>query len=45
MLSRSTCYYTEKKILLNEKHFFPKAFLLLIHKSILQEPINMLQIQ
>ena len=32
--------YTEKKMLLNEKHFFPKACILLIHKNIPQEPIN-----
>ena len=29
--------YTEKKMLLNQKHFFPKACLLLIHKNILQD--------
>ena len=34
--------YTEKKMLLNQKHFFLKACILLIHKNILQEPINML---
>ena len=36
--------YTKKKILLNQKHFFPKACILLIHKNILQIPINMLLI-
>ena len=36
--------YTEKKMLLNQKHFFSKACILLIHKNILQEPINMLLI-
>ena len=35
---------TEKNMLLNQKHFFPKARILLIHKNILQEPINMLLI-
>ena len=29
-----------EKMLLNQKHFFPKACILLIHKNILQEPIN-----
>ena len=33
---------TEKKILLNQKHLFPKACVLSIHKNILQEPRNML---
>ena len=33
-----------KKMLLNQKYFFPKACTLLIHKNILQEPINMLLI-
>ena len=32
--------YTEKKMLLNQKYFFPKACVLLIHKNILQEPKN-----
>ena len=36
--------YNEKKMLLNQKHFFRKACILLIHKNILQEPINMLLI-
>ena len=36
--------YTEKQMLLNQKHLFPKACILLIHKNILQEPINMLLI-
>ena len=36
--------YNEKKMLLNQKNFFPKACILLIHKNILQEPINMLLI-
>ena len=36
--------YTEEKILLNQKHFFPKAFIVWIHKNILQELINMLLI-
>ena len=27
-------------MLLYQKHFFPKAYILLIHKNILQEPIN-----
>ena len=35
---------TEKKVLLNQKHFFPKACIVLIHKNIIQEPINMLLI-
>ena len=37
-------HYTEKKMLLNQKHFFPNACILLIHKNILLEPINMLLI-
>ena len=28
--------YTEKKMLLNKKHFFPKACILIINKNILQ---------
>ena len=36
--------HTEKKMLLNQKHFFPKAYTLRIHKNILQEPINILLI-
>ena len=39
-----TLVYTENKMLLNQKHFFPKACILLIHKNILQEAINMLLI-
>ena len=36
--------YTEKKMLLNQKHFFQKACILWIHKNLLQEAINMLLI-
>ena len=31
-------------MLLNQKHFFPKACILLIDKNILQKPVNMLLI-
>ena len=33
-----------KKMLLNQKHLFPKACILLIHKNIRQEPIHLLLI-
>ena len=37
-------YLHWEKMLLNQKHFFLKACILLIHENILQEPINMLLI-